>query len=76
MPQASDELREKMFQRFGDAIDDFRPTRFLIERGYREHGGLWRRPSLDHVATADEIECLQFLHDEWDHDYDAEGVWT
>lgn len=85
MPQASDELRAKMKEYFGDPIDDLGPSQYLRSRGYREvANGLWRRPSESHTITAKEQncfnfldtvtqkdrECLNFLVDEWDHEYD------
>lgn len=70
MPQASDELRQKMQTYFGDSIDDSGPTKFLKSKGWREtETGLWFSPQhIDHVSTQ-EFECLLFLRDEWDHAY-------
>lgn len=70
MPQASDELRDKMARYFDDAIADWPPTAFLLDQGYSEKGGWWTKPSPDHTPTEKEWDCLNFLCDEWDHAYD------
>jgi hypothetical protein len=70
MPQASDELRTKMEEYFGDPINDWGPTKYLLDAGYLEKGGWWRKPTSEHVVTEKEQDCLNFLCDEWDHCYD------
>jgi hypothetical protein len=73
MPQASDELRSEIEKEFGDTSDSG-PYAFLVDFGYRETKGLWTRPNLSHIPTEKEMMCLQFLHDEWDYDYDAQNA--
>jgi len=72
MPQASDELRQKMFQRFGDPVDDGGPIEFLRRAGYPLHqGGFWGpKPGITSWAemTVDEQDCVNFLIEEWDYD--------
>lgn len=70
MPQASNEDREKMNEYFGDPIDDGPPSTFLISLGYTESRGWWSKPAKDHQPTQKELDCLNFLCDEWDHAYD------
>lgn len=70
MPQASDELRQQMKDRFGDAIGEEGPMKFLQDAGYvltRE----WTWKPKQGVAdlkgmTRDEFDCLLFLVHEWD----------
>lgn len=70
MPQASDELREKMDQRFGD-IDDSGPCEFLHSQGYKlGRDWCWTPPEsvLSYKdMTDDEYDCLLFLVHEWDY---------
>jgi hypothetical protein len=68
MPQASDYLRARMLERFGDAIDDQKPWKFLEDRGYTSPHFIIR-PPLGHAVTEDESECIDFLYDEWDWDF-------
>jgi hypothetical protein len=70
MPQASDELRSKMESYFGDPINDWSPTAFLLDQGYTEKGGFWTKPE-GHLMTEKEGHCLAFLREEWDHDFEA-----
>lgn len=67
MPQATDELRQRMLERFGSAIDDYKPWSFLRERGYTENRFRINWPS--HTPTEEELECINFLCDEWDWDF-------
>lgn len=69
MPQASNAQRQLMQDWFGDPISDAGPTHFLLSRGYSEKGGLWQGPVPHHLPTQEELECLLFLMDEWDHFY-------
>ena len=69
MPQTTDELRALMNEWFGDPIDDHGPTQFLLVRGYTERGGLWHPPVPYHNVNREELACLRFLVEEWDHDY-------
>jgi hypothetical protein len=66
MPQASDELRARMKERFGDEISDGPPWAFLEARGYTAPRFLIRPPAPTHKVTEDEGECIDFLCDEWD----------
>lgn len=69
MPQASDELRARMMERFGE-IDECRPMQFLIDAGYvltREW--TWKpKPGIRIFfdMTPEEFDCMKFLVDEWD----------
>ena len=70
MPQASEELRSRMEKRFGDAVSDVGPTKFLQDAGYElTHDWLWEpKPGVTDLAgmTPGEFECLVFLIHEWD----------
>jgi hypothetical protein len=74
MPQASDELRKTIGELFGDEIDDWPPTKFLLSHGFTEKGGWWTKPTPSYSVTATEYTCLNFLCDEWDHAYDFSKV--
>lgn len=76
MPQASDELRARMQERFGDSIADGPPWEFLKSRGYTERGGLIKPPNPNHNITEDEGECVDFLCDEWDWAFVGSNVWA
>lgn len=68
MPQASNELREKMGQYFGDEIDDSGPSEHLLKDAkFKEFRWEYYRPTKDYVLTEKDRDCLQFLIDEWDH---------
>jgi hypothetical protein len=70
MPQATNELRALMGRWFGDEIDDRGPTEFLLSHGFEEtKAGLWRPPVPYHNVSREELACLRFLVEEWDHDY-------
>lgn len=68
MPQASDELRAEMINRFG-TIDDVPSTQFLEERGWiLGRDWTWSKPGLVlKDALMEEISCISFLIDEWDY---------
>lgn len=68
MPQASDELREKMRQRFGDSIDEQGPIDFLVGAGYKLGSDwLWEKEGTTYESmTQDEYDAMQFLVQEWD----------
>lgn len=70
MPQASDELRERMESRFGDGISASGPIKFLTDAGYKlTRDWQWSaRPGVTSLKdmTRDEFECLLFLVHEWD----------
>lgn len=69
MPQASDDLRDKITARFG-SLDDGGPIRALQEAGYKPTDDFcWRlRPGLTSVEEIPEAEAdlLFFLIEEWD----------
>lgn len=72
MPTATDEIREKMRQRFGDPIGDIGPHNYLIERGFTETAGIIRPPYRElseYMVSNEEWECILFLCDEWDYGY-------
>lgn len=67
MPQATDELRDRMFRYFGNGIDDTGPIRFLESHGFTlDKSWCWIKPCESHTISMDEFYCLQFLCDEWD----------
>ena len=69
MPQASDAQRARMIERFG-SVGDAGPIDFLEGRGYELTGAWeWIAPRPD--FTVDEVECIEFLVDEWDYGYVA-----
>lgn len=58
-----------MERRFGDAIDDQGPMRFLRDAGYTlNRDWTWSRPGVTDLEqmTRDEFDCLLFLAHEWD----------
>lgn len=69
MPQASDELRALMIERFG-SIGDEGPTKFLEDAGYvLTPEWLWKpKPGVRTLndMTRKEFEALMFLVHEWD----------
>ena len=69
MPQASEELRDMMRERFG-TIDSHGPEKYLKDRGYLlSKNWLWKhplKPTYDDM-TREEFECLLFLIHEWDY---------
>ena len=73
MPTAPDELRAKMLAYFGDEIDDAGPEAFLRGHGWMENRWCWHAP-LGRAITDKEWDCMDFLIQEWDHDYSAESV--
>ncbi len=68
MPSASDELRAKMREYFGD-IDDGPPLKYLLDSGWTETSGILFAP--DRPLTDKEGECINFLCDEWDYGWEA-----
>ena len=69
MPQSTDELRALMTAWFGDIGDDG-PSGFLLSHGFCEkQTGLWHPPVPYHNVSREELACLRFLVEEWDHDY-------
>ena len=70
MPQASDELRARMKERFGDEVDEDGSIKFLEAAGYKlTPRWTWLpKPGVKNYneMTDLEFECLTFLIDEWD----------
>ena len=73
MPQASDELRAKMRERFG-SIDLTGPQDHLLAQGYTINHGFITLPSPLHRATEGEGNCIDFLCDEWDYAFNVTAV--
>jgi hypothetical protein len=77
MPQASEELRAIMEQRFGDPIDSAGPIKFLQDAGYTlTRKWFWiPKPGVIDLGqmTRDEFDCLLFLVHEWDFGGLTEG---
>lgn len=70
MPQASDELRDRMNTRFGDPIAEEPPWDYLASHGYTAKRGHIFLPTPLHRVTDLEGECIDFLCDEWDWVFD------
>lgn len=68
MPQASDDLRDRMGVRFGDRIELSGPQKYLTDRGWTLHDDwTWSKPGLTlETMPRDEFECVMFLVHEWD----------
>lgn len=67
MPQASDELRQKMKDIYGD-LSPTGPLTHLKNRGFIEHRGYLFNNG--NVALTDfDWDCIDFLHQEWDYGY-------
>lgn len=70
MPSATDELREKMNEYFGDPIDDAGPHKYLIDQGYTcSRRWDWSKEGVNSYEdmTEKEYNCLAFLVQEWDY---------
>jgi hypothetical protein len=73
MPQASDELRDYIIEKFGD-IDCGAPEQFLEKKGWtlaNDGSWTWSKPgfnrnNLDDIPE-DEWLCILFLVHEWDY---------
>jgi hypothetical protein len=69
MPQACEQLRERMRHRFG-SIDARGPEKFLQDAGYTlDARWEWSKPDVTNLddMTEAEYECLLFLVEEWDY---------
>lgn len=69
MPQATEDLRGRMRERFGD-IDEHGPQKYLENAGYvLARDWTWSKPGVVDLRemTRDEFECLLFLVHEWDY---------
>lgn len=73
MPQSSDELRQKMMDYFGSAVDDQPPAEYLRQQGFVQNPD-WSWTAPDRIASGDqpiseqERDCVVFLIEEWDMD--------
>ena len=69
MPQASDQLRSRMEQYYGDPVDDTGPMSYLDAQGF-ELGRDWvyRKPGVRsrQDLSEQEADSIDFLADEWD----------
>lgn len=73
MPQATDELRAKMQDYFGDPVSDSGPINYLLGRGFTfTRGGMIVSPKTYKEWCDWEEECIDFLCDEWDYGYQGE----
>lgn len=70
MPQATDEQRDQMKQWFGDEVSDAGAIELLLSHGFTESRGMWAKPTSAHTVSCYELECLNFLCDEWDYAYE------
>jgi hypothetical protein len=69
MPQATDELREKIDGYFKSGIDLYAPLEYLKSEGWTDDKGWLFSPS--RTITEKEWDCVDFLCDEWDFAYNA-----
>jgi hypothetical protein len=74
MPQASDNLRAKMKEYFGDEVSDAGPMKYLESRDIQINKGFVYHIPADKPITSKDLNCLNFMVDEWDYDYKWEGV--
>jgi hypothetical protein len=73
MPQATEEMRAKMREYFGDdGVCDSHALKFLRENGLNDKGGHFKIPH-DMKVDSKIINCLCFLVAEWDYDFSWEG---
>jgi hypothetical protein len=74
MPSASDALRNKMIEYFGDdGVDMYPAATYLQSQGIVDQGGHFRI-SEQFPLTSKMLNCLNFLHEEWDFDWKWEGI--
>lgn len=66
MPTASERQRELMRKWFG-SIDLHGPSDFLLSRGYKIDNGWIIKPTPAHTWSQEELECADFLCNEWDY---------
>jgi hypothetical protein len=76
MPQASDELRAKMKEYFKNetGIEDQEPIAYLKSRGLDYDGDFVYRIPADKAIDSKDINCLNFMVDEWDFDWQWKGL--
>lgn len=68
MPEASEEMRSVIRERFG-SISDEGPVKYLEANGYKlTHDYEWFKPGVTELKdmTREEFDCLLFLAHEWD----------
>lgn len=74
MPQASDELRKKIYDYFGadkNGLDPYGPEGFLTENGwFTSHPFVYTTNKSKDQITDKEWDCLDFLVQEWDYGFD------
>lgn len=70
MPQATEELRDRMGSLFGDAISDQGPMKYLEDAGFKLTRQWEWKPRPGAMAWGDltqsERDCIWFLVTEWD----------
>ena len=67
MPSASPEQHTIMEKWFGDPIGDTGPIEFLKSHGFKLlKDWTWEKPTPGHTISCYELECINFLCDEWD----------
>lgn len=70
MPTATEELRNKMGEYFGERILEHFPMKFLEDAGYvLTRGWVWKpKPGVECYddMTQKEYDCMEFLVQEWD----------
>ena len=71
MPQASEELRAKMNEYFGDPVNDAGPHQFLLDSRHWLINEKWEFITDKYSAVTDipqkEWDCIVFLVHEWDY---------
>ena len=68
MPQASQEVQEKIDALFGHHDpQDLAAQKYLESRGWIEEPPGWWTVTPDHYPTDDEWLCMLYLIEEWDH---------
>jgi hypothetical protein len=69
MPSSSDEMREKMRERFGN-LEPSGPEEELANHGYiLLKGWNWFHPTIKRYRemTQNDYDCMKFLVEEWDY---------
>jgi hypothetical protein len=73
MPQATDELRDKMRTHFG-SMDTHGPQKYLEDKGYKlTKDWRWQKPDPLAATPLFELDCIDFLIEEWDYGCFANG---
>lgn len=68
MPSSSDRQRELMTKWFGD-MDLHGPLQLLLSHGFKETRGMIYPPCESHTINDIELECIDYLFQEWDFSY-------